>query len=229
MFGGILFMAEYKKYSDLVGATLKYGDTVFLGDNEYRVRCKHLANICGPNYQIFRDLNIDNYIEFCSKAYGYSIEGHGSWPECLPNDYSALTRCVLAIYKIIESTPEKQWYKITTPGLNGISPEQVKELIIKYGGIINSDYNYKSETGIYYWKEGKVVDVDIKLSVHAIEVSPTTEIITIKQEEKHENQFQRKKACIKRGTRPEGSSVCGRRSKASIAVGHLGYRKVTGI
>jgi hypothetical protein len=67
----------------------------------------------------------------------------------------------------------------------------------------------------------------------AIEVSPTTEttteITTTKKEEKYETQFQRKKARIKRGTRPEGNSVCGRRSKASVAVGYLGYRKVTGI
>ena len=224
-------MAEYRKYSDLVGVTLEYDDTVFFVGREYKVRHKFLSNPGGANCQIFQDLHIDNEIEFCSKAYGYPIEGYGSWPECVPNDYPALTRCVLAIYKIIESITEKeQWYKITAPGKTGISPEQVKELIIKYGGIINSDYNYKSEIGIYYWKEGKLVDVDTKLSIHsAIEVSPTTEITTVKKEGKHETQFQRKKARIERGTRPEGNSVCGRRSKASIAVGHLGYRKVIGI
>lgn len=223
-------MAEYRKYSDLVGATLKYGDTVFLGSREYRVKQKFLSYISGSNFQIFQDLHIDNATEFCSKAYGYRAKEDCSWPECLPDDYSALKRCVLAIYKIIESTPKKeQLYKITTPGKTGISPEQVKELIIKYGGIIDSSYNYESETGIYYWKEGDVVDVDTKLSIHAIEVSPTTEIITTKKEEKYETQFQRKKARIERGTRPEGNSVCGRRSKASVAVGHLGYRKVTGI
>ena len=223
-------MAEYRKYADLVGATLEQNDTVFFVDREYKVRHKFLSNIGGPNYQIFQDLHIDNEVEFCSKAYGYPIEEGGAWPECSPNDYSALTRCVLAIYKIIEGIKEKeQWYKITTPGKTGISPEQVKELIVKYGGRIDPSYNYKSSIGIYYWKEGKQVDVDTKLSIPAIEVSPTTEITTIKKEEKHETQFQRKKARIERGTRPEGNSVCGRRSKASVAVGHLGYRKVTGI
>lgn len=223
-------MAEYRKYSELVGATLEYGDTVFLESREYKVRQKFLSYIGGFNCQIFQDLYIDNATEFCSKAYGYHAKEDCSWPECLPDDYSALTRCVLAIYKIIEGIKEKeQWYKITTPGKIGISPEQVKELILKYGGILNSSYNYKSDTGIYYWKEGRLVDVDTKLSMPAIEVSPTTEITTIKQEEKHETQFQRKKARIKRGTRPEGNSVCGRRSKASVAVGHLGYRKVIGI
>lgn len=223
-------MAEYRKYSDLVGATLEYGDTVFLESREYKVRKKFLSNIGGPNYQIFQDLHIDNTTEFCSKAYGYHAKECCSWPECLPDDYSALKRCVLAIYKIIEGIKEKeQWYKITTPGKTGIDPEQVKELILKYGGKLDSSYNYKSDVGIYYWKEGTLVDIDTKLSIHAIEVSPTTEITTTKKEEKYENQFQRKKARIKRGTRPEGNSVCGRRSKASVAVGHLGYRKVTGI
>ena len=222
-------MVEYRKYSDLVGATLKYDDTVFFGNRTYKVRQNFLANLTGPNYQIFQDLRIDKCIEFCSKAYGYSINGNGSWPVCLPNDYSALTRCVLEIYKIIEGGKKEQWYKITTPGKTGIAPEQVKELILKYGGRIDSSYNYDSKLGVYYWKEGELVDVDTKLSIRAIEVSPTTKITTIKQEEKHENQFQRKKARIERGTRPEGSTVCGRRSKASVAVGHLGYRKVTGI
>lgn len=223
-------MVEYRKYSDLVGAILEYDDTVFLGDCEYKVRKNFLANLAGPNYQIFQNLYINKPIEFCSNAYGYPAQESCSWPACLPNDYFALTRCVLAIYKIIEGINEKeQWYKITAPGKTGISPEQVKELILKYGGRINSSYNYKSVIGIYYWKEGELVNVDAKLSIHAIEVSPTTERITTKKEEKHETQFQRKKARIKRGTRPEGNSVCGRRSKASVAVGHLGYRKVIGI
>ena len=229
-------MAEYRKYSDLVGVTLKYDDSVFFGSREYRVRYKHLANICGLNSQIFQDLHINDPIEFCSKAYGYSIEGRGSWPECLTNDYSALTRCVLAIYKVIESIPEeKRWYKITTPGETGISPEEVKRLILKYGGLLTQCFNYASTSRVYVWTKNKEVVCLNKHDVRgdAIEVSPTTEtttkITTTKKEEKYETQFQRKKARIKRGTRPEGNSVCGRRGKASVAVGHLGYRKVTGI
>lgn len=229
-------MAEYRKYSDLVGATLKYDDTVFLGDCEYKVRKNFLTNLAGPNYQIFQNLHIDKSTEFCSKAYGYPAQEGCSWPACLPNDYSALTRCVLAIYKVIESIPEeKRWYKITTPGLNGISPEEVKALITKYGGLINPDFGYNSALGVYVWIKNRKVECLSKRDVRedAIEVSPTTEtttkITTTKKEEKYETQFQRKKARIERGTRPEGNSVCGRRGKASVAVGHLGYRKVTGI
>lgn len=225
-------MAEYRTYLDLVGATLKYDDTVFLGDRTYKVRHHFLCNCSGPNYQIFQDLHIDNATEFCSKAYGYCAKECCSWPECLHDDYSALKRCVLAIYRIIESTQEKeQWYKITAPGKKGISPEQVKTLITKYGGLIDPGLTYRSCLGIYVWTENKEVEciTENDREVDAIEVSPTTEITTIKQEEKYETQFQRKKARIERGTRPEGSTVCGRRSKASIAVGHLGYRKVIGI
>lgn len=229
-------MAEYRKYSDLVGATLKHDDTVFLGDCEYKVRKNFLTNPAGPNYLIFQDLHIDNCVEFCSKAYGYPAKEGCSWPSCLPNDYSALTRCVLAIYKVIESIPEeKRWYKITTPGETGISPEEVKRLILKYGGLLSQCFNYASTSGVYVWTKNKEVVCLKKHDVRedAIEVSPTTEtttkITTTKKEEKYETQFQRKKARIKRGTRPEGNSVCGRRSKASITVGHLGYRKVTGI
>ena len=219
-------MAEYKCLADLQGKTLKYDDIVILKDIKYKVNPRFLSEGHRDNSKIFKILSISSKEDFASNAYGYKSFG-GAWPACEINDYEALTKLVIELYKIIEG--KEQWYKITTPGKTGISPEQVKELIIKYGGIINPDYNYKSGTGIYYWKKGTLVDIDPKLSMPAIEVSPTTEITTTKKEEKHETQFQRKKARIKRGTRPEGNSVCGRRSKASVTVGHLGYRKVTGI
>lgn len=229
-------MAEYKCLADLQGKTLKVGDIVYLKGIRYTVNSTFLKEDGLYNDKIFDVLSISSKEGFASNAYGYACNG-GAWPECKPHDYAALTRCVIELYKIIEketsTTSEKeQWYKITTPDLNGISPEEVKTLILKYGGILNSNFGYNSALGVYIWKKNRCVECLTKTDAeakHAIEVSPTTKITTIKQEEKHENQFQRKKARIERGTRPEGSTVCGRRSKASVAVGHLSYRKVTGI
>lgn len=230
-------MVEYKCLADLQGKTLEYDDIVILKNIEYRVRSRFLQEPHLNNEAIFNVLSISSKEDFASNAYGYECKG-GSWPECKPLDYAALTRCVIELYKIIERktssvTSEKEkWYKITTPGKTGISPEQVKALITKYGGLINSDFSYNSALGVYVWTNNRCVECLTKKDAeekHAIEVSPTTETTTIKKEEKYENQFQRKKARIERGTRPEGSTVRGRRSKASVAVGHLGYRKVTGI
>ena len=226
-------MATYRCLADLQGKTLKYGDTVILKDIKYTVQHRYLQEEHYNNSKIFKVLSISSKENFTTNAYGYECM-EGDWPECESYDYKALTKCVIKLYKIIKEktsiiSENERWYKITTPGKTGISPEQVKELITKYGGIINSKLNYKSNTGIYYWEKGKLVDCDNIVPKHAIEVSPTTEITTTKKEEKYETQFQRKKARIKRGTRPEGNSVCGRRSKASVAVGYLGYRKVTGI
>ena len=227
-------MATYKCLADLQGKTLRYADTVILKDIKYSVKSQFLQEEnCVDNSKIFKVLSIPSKEKFAKKAYGYEQKG-GDWPECETDDYEALTRCVIELYKIIEgktstTSKKEQWYKITTPGKTGISPEQVKELIVKYEGKINPNYDYTSKLGIYYWKKGQIVDIDTIVPKDAIELSPTTEITTIKQKEKHENQFQRKKARIERRTRPEGSTVCGRRSKASVAVGHLGYRKVTGI
>lgn len=297
-------MVEYKCLADLQGKTLIRGDIVVFFENlRYSVKSSFLSNIRGHNDEIFEKLKL-NPIKIAEKEYGYT-PNDGTWPECKMNDYEALTRLVIELYKIIESpiiigfkikgsylrqldfkearkllkgynvcfdeskwaldstgwyywntqdfqlrydcnsnnleskyqdvTPNdnpNQWYKITTPGETGISPEEVKALITKYGGRLDSTFNYTSRCGVYVWTKNKEVECLSKKDAeekHAIEVSPTTEITTIKQEEKHENQFQRKKARIERGTRPEGSTVCGRRSKASVAVGHLGYRKVTGI
>lgn len=230
-------MATYKCLADLQGETLCLNDIVIFGNIEYKVLKKFLIECDNSdNDRIFRILSIPSKENFAQKAYGYE-PSVGAWPECKPCDYAALTRLVIELYKVIEEktssiTSEKeQWYKITTPGSNGISSEEVKALIIKYGGLINPDFNYKTELGVYVWAKNKKVDVFSKNDVRedAIEVSPIIKITTIKQEEKHENQFQRKKACIKRGTRPEGSAVRGRRGKTSVAVGHLGYRKVIGI
>lgn len=219
-------MATYRCLADLHGKTLEYGDTVIFKDITYTVLEEFLC--CSSyNDKIFQDLEISKF-DIAKQAYGY-YPFSGDWPECKKDDYPALTRLVVKLYEIIEEKTSTV-YKITTPGKTGISPEEVKELIIKYGGIINDCYHYNSDNGVYYWKKGELVDiVSSSFPIYGIEVSPTTEITTTKKEEKHETQFQRKKARIERGTRPEGSTVCGRRSKASIAVGHLGYRKVTGI
>jgi hypothetical protein len=297
-------MATYTCLADLQGKTLKLNDVVYLKDIRYTVDLGFLNEDSSYNDKIFHVLSISSKEGFASNAYGYKCNG-GAWPECKPHDYEALTRCVIELYKIIESSvitgfkikgsyikqldlkearklfeghnvcfnedkwafdsmgwyywntqnfllcynapsadpgpeyqditpidaPTDQWYKITTPGKTGIPPEEVKNLILKYGGRLTSDFSYNSELGVYTWTKNKEVHCLCKGDVRAdaIEVSPTTKITTIKQEEKHENQFQRKKARIERGTRPEGSTVRGRRSKASVAVGHLGYRKVTGI
>ena len=228
-------MATYKCLADLQGKVLKYADIVILKNIKYIVNSKLLSEEHHYNEKIFEDLSIPNKERFATNAYGYNSLG-GKWPECRYEDYEALTRCVIELYKIIEeetstTSEKKQWYKITTPGITGISPKQVKELIIKYGGLLDPTFTYKSVLGVYVWTENTIVDCSSKCNVRedAIEVSPTTEITIIKKEEKYENQFQRKKARIERGTRPEGSTVCGRRGKASVAIGHLSYRKVTGI
>lgn len=228
-------MATYKCLADLQGKVLKYRDIVILKNIKYIVNTKFLSEEYDYNERIFEDLSIPNKERFATTAYGYESDG-GAWPECRPRDYEALTRCVIELYKIIEGKTsttfkKEKWYKISTPGMTGISPEQVKKLIIKYGGLLDTTFTYKSMLGVYVWTENTIVDCIDKCDVRedAIEVSPTTEIIITKKEEKYENQFQRKKARIERGTRPEGSTVCGRRGKASVAIGHLSYRKVTGI
>lgn len=226
----------YRCLADLQGKTLKREDIVILKGIKYTVQSRYLHEQDSfDNSKIFKVLSIPSKEEFTTKAYGYK-HNCGDWPECKSYDYEALTRCVIELYKIIEgktstASEKEQWYKITAPGKTGISPEQVKALITKYGGLIDSSLMYNGELSVYTWTKNKKVRYLSKCDVRmdAIEVSLTTGITTTKKEEKHETQFQRKKARIERGTRPEGSTVCGRRGKASIAVGHLGYRKVTGI
>lgn len=296
-------MAVYRCLADLQGKTLELNDIVYLKNIRYCVYPKFLMEPSANNEKIFNVLSIPSKEVFASNAYGYE-SAFGSWPECRRDDYKALTRLVIELYKIIESvvgfkikgsylkqlgfkeavklfkghnvrfdegrwtfdskgwyywntqdfqlhfeyeynsyrlgseyqdiTPSdnpNQWYKITTPGLNGISPEEVKTLILKYGGKLDSSFKYDSKSAVYTWTKNEKVECLNECCVRkdAIEVSLTTEITTIKQQEKHEGKFQRKKTRVERGTRPEGNTVRGRRGKASVAVGHLSNRKVTGI
>ena len=47
-------------------------------------------------------------------------------------------------------------------------------------------------------------------------------------QQENENQLQRKEVAVSRGDKLTGSSICCRRCKASITVGHLSYKKISG-
>ena len=73
---------------------------------EYRVQNNFLIYKSYKNDKIFDILEIDK-IDVAKKTYGYEIENEFSrknsyWPYSKSSDYSALTRLVIELYKIIE-------------------------------------------------------------------------------------------------------------------------------
>lgn len=98
-------MSTYNNYKELEGKVLKSGDKVYLKGIGYSVTWSHLSNSGGSNRKVFDLLGL-NVSDFCDKAYGYDNEG-GDWPSAKRNDYEALTRCVLALYKVIEEKEKK--------------------------------------------------------------------------------------------------------------------------
>lgn len=54
-------------------------------------------------------------------------------------------------------------------------------------------------------------------------------IENLNKKEEHENQLQRKKSDLVRGTVPEGNIICGRKCKTSVSIGHLSYKVCSGI
>lgn len=207
---------------DLIGSTLEYGDHVYFGAIYYQVESRYLSfkrtneYPIGSNASIFEVLGLKKNT-FCSEHYRYPDTG-GGWPECNNRDMDALTRVVLALYKEISKLDKTHYIK--TPidkdhpmsthigKVNHYDPENV---IVKNKGY----YIFIDEK--YVWQE-TLIDYPF-----AVEYNLST-IKTLS----HESKFQRKKARIKRGTRPKGSRVCGKRSKASVVSGHLSYRKVIG-
>jgi hypothetical protein len=93
---------EYKDFNSLKGKTLQYGDSVvFFSNIVYSVRTYYLTLVGGfNNSKIFKKLGIDEY-KLATECYGY-IPNSGEWPECRGEDYPALTRLVLGLFKIIE-------------------------------------------------------------------------------------------------------------------------------
>lgn len=96
-------MAYYNSLSSLGENTLKQDDIVEFMGVPYKVIVSHLSNqsTAGWNAQIFTELGIENKELFCSNHYGYKVV-RGAWPEFKDYDYSAATRLVKALFKIIE-------------------------------------------------------------------------------------------------------------------------------
>lgn len=102
-------MTVYRSYSELEGKTLKYGDKLVFQHNKvilsYDVKDGFLIQpINGENDKIFDLLNFKeriDIIKFANSAYGYKSRS-GIFPQCLTNDYAALTRITLALFKLCE-------------------------------------------------------------------------------------------------------------------------------
>lgn len=101
-------MATYKTSKQLTGKTLKEGDNIQfrIGQKtlDYEVKSNHLNHPNGPNDEIFTLLGLDKK-EFAKKHYGYAAN-YGNFPECKDEDYKALTRITLALFKEAEKMPK---------------------------------------------------------------------------------------------------------------------------
>ena len=83
---------------------LEHDEVVFTfpdgGSLTYKVGISYLSCIGGTNCAVFDRLGL-NKVEFCTELYGYQAYD-GDWPGSLGDDYGALKRVVMALYKIIE-------------------------------------------------------------------------------------------------------------------------------
>lgn len=109
-------MAQYNSYRDLVGGTLKYGDTCHFAvvgkgaTYRYTVRDKWLTIRSEKNSDIiFKTLQVDP-IEFCTKTFGYKARfyvGH-AFPMYKTGDYEAATRTALQLFLLCEDPDLKE-------------------------------------------------------------------------------------------------------------------------
>lgn len=230
-------MATYKTYAELKDKCLKSDDKVFLKGFMYKVNSSFLSNTNGANNLIFDQLKIDTN-KVAESCYGYKPVG-GLWPECIFNDYEALTRLVLYLLKEIENQPkirnkdsERKCYVITWQFANAHA-EKLREYFDKSTEISNSyyfdgkgkNYYWYSDEKIMHWGfpttlfEDKITIIDSELYNKLIK--PNLKSTT------NENRFQNKKPQISRGTVPGSSIIRGRKSKTSVELGYLSYRTIS--
>lgn len=131
----------YRSSHELEGKTLCLGDKVILLDIEHSVQKKFLNIEYKSNYEVFKRLGIKDYRSFCSQHYGYDAE-RGDWPECQENDYEALTRVVMALFKIIEGKEIKEKENLFEAKESEPKPKIYKSLTelegntLKYGDLL---------------------------------------------------------------------------------------------
>lgn len=98
-------MAKYKSYKELFSNTLKEGDQLIfnkIGLN-YIVYNRFLGCLDDDNDAIFETLHL-NKNSFCNAAYGYKNRhaDYNNFPESIKEDFEALTRVALALFKEYE-------------------------------------------------------------------------------------------------------------------------------
>lgn len=106
-------------YKDLETKSLELDDKVVFEVNNVRIVYKTKQqwfnviettpkSIETCESKIFKILNIENHIEFCSTFYGYPAKEvpKFAWPDCKTYDYAALTRVIIALFDIISGKTE---------------------------------------------------------------------------------------------------------------------------
>ena len=105
-------------YKDLETKSLELNDRVVFEVHGLRIvyRTKEkwfdvmetVPHIVASESEIFKILNIENHIEFCSTFYGYPARevSIDTWPDCKTYDYAALTRVIIALFDIISGKTE---------------------------------------------------------------------------------------------------------------------------
>lgn len=126
-------MATYKSKEALTGNVLEEGDTVIftIGEEvfDYRVQSSFLLIYGDTNAVIFERLGL-NATAFCEQSYGSAPTTNGAWPTSENNDFEALTRLCLDLFKEIEkqSKPKQESSKLTKNQRIKALEEEVAEM-----------------------------------------------------------------------------------------------------
>jgi len=236
----------YDSYKKLDGSTLQYKDAVIFTHNGtkycYEVRDNFMNNDGNDNAIIFDVLYLDK-MDFCSKHYGYRSDS-GYWPTF--RNYEQLTKCVLALFCILEKLDYKESKPTLDPRIVTNDNWKPGDKVIRgrdwiyssqdansvYGIIISDsnegwvrvdwidEHGHKLNNNSYHTGRDNKYDLyfyDKKVSQSKTEISVTSSI-NIKNFKK--NEVQRHARTISPGARISGSIIQGSSNKLTIGQRH---------
>lgn len=171
-------MAKYRSSRELEGRQIEYNDILVFGRMTYDVSSSYLSFMEGHNGEIFRHIGEGDGIKFCSEAYGYPAkEGH--CPECYRNDYAALTRLAVAIFRKLEGSTETTYSSKPTSIMSNVLEffrnltATPNDLLLKELGIENPT-NVPTDLGIklsqeitYAANRDRIVEIALQMKADA--------------------------------------------------------------
>ncbi len=170
-------MTTYHSSRELEGRQLVFGDVLVFGNSLYYVEEAYLYSKDENNENIFNHIGVEK-VTFCNDAYGYNPKS-GRCPECNTNDFAALTRLAVAIFRKLEGSSETTYSSKPTSIMSNVldffrnitttpNDKLLKELGIENPTNVPTELGLKlSQEITYVANRTKIIEIALQMKADA--------------------------------------------------------------